>query len=66
MRRIAILSLLLLLTVALCAPTLDAQNKRSFVGKRLPATGLVDMRGHKILPKDYAGAVLVVYGGIPW
>jgi hypothetical protein len=36
------------------------------VGKRLPATGLVDMEGHKILPKDYHGSVLVVYGGIPW
>jgi len=65
MPRTAILSILLL-TLTVSLPPLDAQKKRSFVGRRLPATGLVDMRGHKILPKDYSESVLVVYGGIPW
>lgn len=63
MRRTILMSLLLL---AFFVGPPDAEAKRSFVGKRLPATGLVDMEGHKILPKDYHGAVLVVYGGIPW
>jgi len=41
------------------------QNKRSFVGKKLPYN-YVDTEGHTINPRHYDGAVLVMYSGIPW
>jgi hypothetical protein len=65
MRRTAILTLALL-SILVAAPWSESQNRRSFVGRKLPPQGWVDTEGHRILPKDYEGSVLVVYGGIPW
>ena len=52
--------------VLLCSVSPSFAQKRSYVGRKLPAIDFLDTEGHTVHPTYYEGSVLVMFTGIPW